>query len=127
MFDVLLFKMLLIFIMGGGFAILAIFIGYSFGRHSGYDMALAQEFRSLDEDECEMESNGSGCEYCSGDSHRKNKRLMENAKGDYFVAINSCNYLEDSVVGNSVYHSLIGERLNFCPICSRKLQRKNNI
>lgn len=60
------------------------------------------------------------CPYCTGRA-TKRKPLMKNNKGDYSVVINSCNYLEDSVVGNSVDYSLFGERIKFCPMCGRKL------
>jgi len=33
------------------------------------------------------------CEYCTGNSYKR-KPLMQNGKGDYYVSINSCNYLE---------------------------------
>ena len=61
------------------------------------------------------------CEYCTGHSSKR-KPLMKNVKGDYFVVINSCNYLEDSVIGNSVHYSLFGKEINYCPICGRKLK-----
>ncbi len=52
---------------------------------------------------------------------------MQNGKGDYYVSINSCNYLEDSEVGDrNVKFSLFGERINFCPMCGRELKRKLN-
>ena len=61
------------------------------------------------------------CDYCNGNPFKR-KRLMENIKGDYFVVINNCNYLEDSVVGRSTDYSLFGEKINFCPMCGRKLE-----
>ena len=60
------------------------------------------------------------CDYCTGDV-LKRKRLMENTKEDYFVVINDCNYLEDNVIGNSVKWSLFGKKINFCPMCGRRL------
>jgi hypothetical protein len=64
------------------------------------------------------------CEYCTGEPLRDRKNLMTSYMSDYKVFINSCNYLEDSVVGNSVPHSLFGEKINFCPMCGRELNRK---
>ncbi|MGR5868134.1 hypothetical protein ACT7C5_09905 [Bacillus pacificus] len=66
------------------------------------------------------------CEYCTGNSYKR-KPLMQNGKGDYYVSINSCNYLEDSEVGDrNVKFSLFGERINFCPMCGRELKEKLN-
>jgi hypothetical protein len=60
------------------------------------------------------------CEYCTGNGYAR-KPLMKNNKGDYFIVINSCNYLEDSVVGNSTEYTLFGEKIKFCPMCGREL------
>jgi len=62
----------------------------------------------------------SKCEYCEVKEWDK-KPLMINDKGDYYVVINSCNYLEDSVVGNSVDYSLFGKQIKYCPMCGREL------
>ena len=64
------------------------------------------------------------CEYCNGKcagNHIERKKLMINNKGDYFVIINKCNYLEDSVIGHSCDHSLFGIKINYCPMCGGKL------
>lgn len=64
------------------------------------------------------------CEYCIG-RWTERKSLMKNGKGDYYVKINSCNYLEDSEVGNFNFkYSLFGEKINYCPICGRELEKK---
>lgn len=49
---------------------------------------------------------------------------MKAFKSDYTVFINSCNYLEDSVIGSSVPYSLLGVKINYCPICGKKLEDK---
>ena len=61
------------------------------------------------------------CEHCSGKPLIDRKPLMINSTGNYTVFINSCNYLEDSVTGNSVHYSLRGIKINFCPACGREL------
>jgi hypothetical protein len=61
------------------------------------------------------------CEYCTGRPLLERKNLMSSFTSDYKVFINQCNYLEDSVIGNSVPHSLHGIKINFCPVCGRKL------
>jgi len=61
------------------------------------------------------------CEYCTGNDSKR-KTVMANARGDYYVVINRCNYLEDSEVGDAkVKFSLIGEKIKFCPMCGREL------
>ena len=62
------------------------------------------------------------CKYCSGEPMHGRKPLMTNHDESYTVFINSCNYLEDSVVGNSVPHSLLGVKINFCPVCGKELK-----
>jgi DNA-directed RNA polymerase subunit RPC12/RpoP len=62
------------------------------------------------------------CEYCSGKPLIDRKPLMRSGEGDYTVFINSCNYLEDSeVLDCSKKFSLYGVKINFCPVCGRKL------
>lgn len=61
------------------------------------------------------------CPYCSGRPLADRKPLMRNHSDDYSVFINSCNYLEDSVIGGSELHSLYGVKIYFCPVCGRKL------
>lgn len=63
------------------------------------------------------------CEYCTGTPLVDRKPLMASQTSDYNVFINSCNYLEDSVIGGSVPHSLYGVKINFCPLCGRKLNK----
>lgn len=61
------------------------------------------------------------CKYCIKD-YRKRKPLMSNGKGDYQVFINSCNYLEDTEIGDwTKKFSLFGVKINFCPICGKEL------
>lgn len=62
------------------------------------------------------------CEYCTGRPLLERKNLMTSNSSDYKVFINQCNYLEDSVIGNSVPHSLHGVKINFCPVCGRELE-----
>ncbi|MDQ0268898.1 hypothetical protein [Cytobacillus purgationiresistens] len=61
------------------------------------------------------------CEYCTGRPLLERKNLMVSYSSDYKVFINQCNYLEDSVIGNTVPHSLHGVKINFCPMCGRDL------
>lgn len=61
------------------------------------------------------------CEYCTGNHCVKRKALMYTQTSDYKVFINSCNYLEDNVVGGTVPHSVYGIKINFCPMCGREL------
>ncbi|MET3209705.1 UNVERIFIED_CONTAM: hypothetical protein ABIC26_002652 [Paenibacillus sp. PvR008] len=62
------------------------------------------------------------CKHCTGRPTEDREPLMSNGKGDYTVFINSCNYLEDSEVGNrSIKCSLFGVKIYFCPVCGRKL------
>ncbi|GFN32485.1 hypothetical protein [Paenibacillus xylaniclasticus] len=61
------------------------------------------------------------CEDCNGRPLDDRKPLMKSQTSDYSVFINNCNYLEDSVIGGSVPHSLYGVKINFCPVCGRKL------
>ncbi|GCD12920.1 hypothetical protein [Clostridium tagluense] len=62
------------------------------------------------------------CKYCTGRWDER-KPLMRNSKGDYYVKINNCMYLEDSEIGNSNFKfSLIGERIKFCPMCGEILK-----
>ena len=61
------------------------------------------------------------CEYCTGSPLKDRKNLMKSYSSSYSVFINECNYLEDSVIGNSVHYSLHGVKINYCPICGRKL------
>ena len=63
------------------------------------------------------------CRYCENKNKHwsKRKKLMSNEKGDYYVVINECNYLEDSVIGHSVSYSLFGVKINYCPMCGKKL------
>jgi hypothetical protein len=63
------------------------------------------------------------CEYCTGKPLVDRKPLMISYTSDYKVFINSCNYLEDSVIGNSVPYSLHGVKINFCPVCGRELTK----
>jgi predicted metal-binding protein len=63
------------------------------------------------------------CGYCTGRPLVDRKPLMSSQTSDYSVFINSCNYLEDSVIGGSVPHSLYGKKINFCPICGRELKK----
>ncbi|MEO2600875.1 hypothetical protein [Clostridium butyricum] len=58
------------------------------------------------------------CKYCEGQNREP---LMKNCNGNYFVCINHCNFLEDSVIGNSVNYSLFGEQINYCPMCGKNL------
>lgn len=71
--------------------------------------------------------NIENCEYCHGKPLTERKPLMSNVMtngiGNYTVFINSCNFLEDSVIGNSVPYSLHGVKINYCPICGRKLNK----
>lgn len=60
------------------------------------------------------------CEYCS-DKPLTRKSLMYCQTSDYNVSINRCNHLEDNVVGGSVPHSVYGIKINYCPMCGRKL------
>ncbi|GAB6989547.1 hypothetical protein [Paenibacillus pini] len=62
-----------------------------------------------------------GCEYCTGNPLSDRKPLMKSQLSDYSVFINSANYLEDSVIGGSVPHSLYGVKIVFCPVCGKKL------
>jgi hypothetical protein len=62
------------------------------------------------------------CEYCSGKPYER-KELMYTQTSDYKVFINSCNYLEDNVIGGTVPHSVYGIKINFCPMCGRDLNR----
>ena len=63
------------------------------------------------------------CKYCETYNGHWSKRdkLMSNDNGTYYVIINDCNYLEDSVIGHSVPYSLFGVKINYCPMCGRKL------
>jgi len=70
--------------------------------------------------------NEEKCEYCTGHDSKR-KPLMKNSTGNYLVILNSCNYLEDSVVGNSVEYSLFGEKIRFCPMCGRPLTDRDII
>jgi hypothetical protein len=63
------------------------------------------------------------CEYCTGKHCIKRKELMYNQTSDYKVFINSCNYLEDNVVGGTVPHTVYGIKINFCPMCGRDLNK----
>lgn len=66
--------------------------------------------------------NRENCEYCNGNPLKDRKPLMSNGKGSYTVFINSCNYLEDSEVGDiTEKFSLFGTKINFCPVCGKKL------
>ncbi|MGV6935898.1 hypothetical protein ACWA2B_10325 [Paenibacillus sp. CMM36] len=65
------------------------------------------------------------CGYCSGMPLVGRKPLMNSGKGDYSVFINSCNYLEDSEIGDwNAKFSLYGVKINFCPVCGRTLNDK---
>ncbi len=62
------------------------------------------------------------CNYCNGKPLVDKKPLMSNYKGDYTVFINRFHYLEDSEIGDSSKKfSLLGIKINFCPVCGRKL------
>ena len=52
------------------------------------------------------------CPYCTGKPFIDRKPLMVSQTSDYNVFINSVNFLEDSVIGNSVPWSLIGVKIN---------------
>jgi hypothetical protein len=65
------------------------------------------------------------CEYCTGRPLLERKNLMISYTSDYKVFINQCNYLEDSVIGNSVPHSLHGVKINYCPMCGRELGNRS--
>lgn len=62
------------------------------------------------------------CKYCSGKPFVDREPLMKAQLSDYSVTINSVNYLEDSIIGGSASHSLYGVKVNYCPICGRKLK-----
>jgi hypothetical protein len=61
------------------------------------------------------------CKYCTGRPFVDREPLMKAQLSDYNVFINGANHLEDNVVGGSVSHSLYGVKINFCPVCGRKL------
>jgi hypothetical protein len=65
------------------------------------------------------------CMYCNGNPLFERKPLMYTQTSDYKVFINSCNYLEDNVVGGTVPHSVYGIKINFCPICGRELGKRS--
>lgn len=65
------------------------------------------------------------CEHCTGRPLLERKNLMANNRNDYRVFINECNYLEDSVIGNTVPYSLLGVKINFCPMCGRELGERS--
>lgn len=63
------------------------------------------------------------CAYCVED-YRNRKPLMSSGKGDYAVYINSCNYLEDSEIGDwNFKFSLYGVKIKFCPVCGKELDK----
>lgn len=47
------------------------------------------------------------CGYCTGRPLVERGNLMINSDKSYKVFINQCNFLEDSVIGNTVPHSLL--------------------
>ncbi|ASA22650.1 hypothetical protein [Paenibacillus donghaensis] len=62
------------------------------------------------------------CYYCTEKPLIDRKCLMSSGKGDYSVFINSCNYLEDSEIGDwNAKFSLHGVKINYCPMCGRVL------
>ena len=62
------------------------------------------------------------CEFCMVTPCINRKELMYAQTSDYKVIINSCNYLEDNVIGGTVPHSVYGIKINYCPMCGRHLE-----
>lgn len=59
------------------------------------------------------------CDYCEG-SDIKRKHLMSDTDNNV-VIINSCGYLEESRTSINTIGIYIGVKINFCPMCGRKL------
>ncbi|MEK3770074.1 hypothetical protein MKY14_16100 [Paenibacillus sp. FSL R5-0887] len=89
-------------------------IAYSTDKNA---VDIASESMGYPEDENEEKK----CGYCTGRPLVDRKPLMKSQLSDYSVFINSANYLEDSVIGGSVPHSLYGVRIKFCPVCGKEL------
>lgn len=85
-------------------------------RAEGRIQAIDDVLRFIEEDKI-----GKGCGHCTGRPLVDRKPLMKAQLSEYNVFINGCNYLEDSVIGGSVPHSLYGVKIRFCPVCGKKL------
>lgn len=59
------------------------------------------------------------CKYCEG-KYKDKEPLMYKNNSDYVIKINSCNYLEENRVGGQK-ESIYGIKLNYCPMCGKKL------
>jgi hypothetical protein len=81
---------------------------------------LLVDFNSIKVNDVDEET----CRYCTGRPLVDREPIMKSQLSDYNVFINSANHLEDSIIGGSAPHSLYGVKINYCPVCGKKLDKR---